>query len=159
MVDGVSEIGLFTTDLTLAELKPLRARQLMAEHDQEHNGKPDDLNGDGAIDERDPVLLPATTVVRDAHAASLFVHGFTFCSEAKRLVSDHRGDAAAEYKKFSRWGWMACSATSRTRRWRLGAAEPARSTSRWACFKLGRCPLCFLRLPTTRTDRKGWPAL
>ena len=134
MVDGVSEIGLFTTDLTLAELKTLRARQLMAERDQSHNGKPDDLNGDGAIDERDRELLPATTVVRNAHAAGLFVHAFTFCSEAKRLVSDYRGDAAAEYKKFSRWGWTACSATSRTRRWRPVAAELARRSPRWGLF-------------------------
>ena len=106
----------------------------MAERDQEHNGKPDDLNGDGAIDERDRVLLPATTVVRDAHAAGLFVHAFTFRSEAKRLVSDYRGDAAAEYKKFSRWGWTACSATSRTRRWRPVAAELARRSPRWGLF-------------------------
>ena len=91
MVDGVAGTGWFTSDLTLAGLKPLRSRQLMAERDQSHNGKPDDLNGDGAIDERDRVLLPAATVVRDSHATSLFAHAFTFCSEAKRLVSDYRG--------------------------------------------------------------------
>ena len=106
----------------------------MAERDQSHNGKPDDLNGDGAIDERDRVLLPAATVVRDAHATSLFAHTFTFCSEAKRLVSDYRGDAAAEYKMFSRWVWTACSATSRTRRWLPVAAELARRSPRWGLF-------------------------
>ena len=80
--------GWFTSELTTVGLKTLRARQPMAERDQSHNGKPDDLNSDGAIDYRDRVLLPATTVVRDAHAAGLFVHAFTFCSEARRLVSD-----------------------------------------------------------------------
>ena len=50
------------------------------------------------------MLLPPTPVVRDAHAAGLFVHPFTFRSEAKRLVSDYRGDAAAEYKKFFEMG-------------------------------------------------------
>ena len=115
-------------------MKTLRSRQLMAERDQSHNGKPDDLNGDGAIDERDRVLLPAATVVRDAHATSLFAHAFTFCSEAKRLASDYRGDAAAEYKMFSRWVWTACSATSRTRRWLPVAAELARRSPRWGLF-------------------------
>jgi glycerophosphoryl diester phosphodiesterase len=78
----------------------LPARQVDANGD----GKPDDLNGDGVIDERDRVLLPPTPVVRDAHSAGLFVHPFTFRSEAKRLVSDYRGDAAAEYRKFFEMG-------------------------------------------------------
>ena len=76
----------------------------MAERDQEHNGKPDDLNGDGDIDESDRVQLPATTVISDAHPSGLLVHAFTFRREAKRLVSDYRGDAAAEYKKFFEMG-------------------------------------------------------
>lgn len=64
------------------------------------DGKPKDLNGDGAIDERDRVLLPATDVVKNAHAAGLFVHSWTFRSEPKRLASDFKGDPAAEYKAF-----------------------------------------------------------
>ena len=78
----------------------LSARQL----DSNKDGKPDDLNGDGVIDERDRVLLAPTSVVKDAHAAGLFVHAFTFRSEAKRLLSDYQGDAAAEYKKFFELG-------------------------------------------------------
>lgn len=64
------------------------------------DGKPRDLNGDGAIDERDRVLLPPTDVVKNAHAAGLFVHTWTFRSEPKRLASDFKGDPAAEYKAF-----------------------------------------------------------
>ncbi len=56
--------------------------------DKNGDGKPDDLNNDGTIDERDRVLMAPTSVVADAHAAGLFVHTWTFRSEAKRLASD-----------------------------------------------------------------------
>ncbi len=72
--------------------------------DANHDGKPDDLNGDGKIDERDRVMLPATAVVKNAHAAGLFVHAYTFRSEARRLASDFKGDPKAEYKLFYNLG-------------------------------------------------------
>jgi glycerophosphoryl diester phosphodiesterase len=68
------------------------------------DGKPTDLNGDGRIDERDRVLLPPTSVVADAHAAGLFVHTWTFRNEGRRLASDFKGDAAAEYRAFYNLG-------------------------------------------------------
>ena len=68
--------------------------------DRNHDGQPDDLNGDGTIDERDRVLLAPTEVVKNAHAAGLFVHPYTFRSEAKRLASDFKGDPQAEYRLF-----------------------------------------------------------
>ena len=68
--------------------------------DANNDGKPDDLNADGKIDERDRVMMPATAVVPNAHAAGLFVHAYTFRSEAKRLASDFKGDPKAEYKLF-----------------------------------------------------------
>ncbi|MGX5736198.1 glycerophosphodiester phosphodiesterase [Bosea thiooxidans] len=64
------------------------------------DGKPKDLNGDGAIDERDRTLIAPSHVVKDAHAAGLIVHAWTFRSEPKRLASDYKGDAAAEYKAY-----------------------------------------------------------
>ena len=64
------------------------------------DGKPQDLNGDGAIDERDRTLIAPTNVVKDAHAAGLLVHSWTFRSEPKRLTSDFKSDAGAEYKAF-----------------------------------------------------------
>lgn len=64
------------------------------------DGKPQDLNKDGAIDERDRVLTAPSTLVRDAHAAGLVVFTWTFRSEPKRLTSDFKGDAAAEYRTF-----------------------------------------------------------
>lgn len=64
------------------------------------DGKPQDLNCDGAIDERDRTLIAPTNVVKDAHAAGLLVHSWTFRSEPKRLTSDFKGEAGAEYKAF-----------------------------------------------------------
>lgn len=93
---GLREIKTYADGIGPWKAYLLPARQVDANGD----GKPDDLNGDGLIDARDRVLLPPTTVVKDAHAAGLFVHAFTFRSEPSRLVSDYRGDAAAEYKKF-----------------------------------------------------------
>lgn len=72
--------------------------------DANKDGKPDDLNGDGKIDERDRVMMPATSVLKDAHAAGLFVHAYTFRNEAKRLASDFKGDPKAEYKLFFNLG-------------------------------------------------------
>ena len=72
--------------------------------DANKDGKPDDLNGDGKIDERDRVMMAPTEVVKNAHAAGLFVHAYTFRSEAKRLASDFKGDPKAEYQLFYQLG-------------------------------------------------------
>lgn len=68
------------------------------------NKEPIDANQDGAIDERDRTLLPATSVVADAHKQGLFVHPYTFRSEARRLVSNDQGDPRAEYRRFFELG-------------------------------------------------------
>jgi glycerophosphoryl diester phosphodiesterase len=64
------------------------------------DSKPNDLNADGIIDERDRVLLAPTSLVDDAHALGLFVHARTFHNEPHRLVSDFGSDPAKEYKAF-----------------------------------------------------------
>ncbi len=68
--------------------------------DVNNDGKPDDLNGDGKIDDRDRVMMAPTNVVKDAHAAGLVVHPYTFRNEARRLASNFKGDPKAEYKLF-----------------------------------------------------------
>lgn len=68
------------------------------------DGKPRDLNGDGKITDADRVLLPPTDVVKNAHAAGLFVHPYTFRNEAPGLVSDYKGDPKAEYRRFYQLG-------------------------------------------------------
>ncbi len=72
--------------------------------DANSDGKSDDLNNDGAIDERDRTLIAPTNVVKDAHAAGLFVHAYTFRNEARRLASDFKGDPKAEYRRFFELG-------------------------------------------------------
>ena len=72
--------------------------------DANKDGKADDLNGDGKIDERDRVMMAPTDVVKNAHAEGLFVHAYTFRNEAKRLASDFKGDPKAEYKLFFNLG-------------------------------------------------------
>jgi glycerophosphoryl diester phosphodiesterase len=68
------------------------------------DGKPQDLNGDGKITDADRVLLPPTDVIKNAHAAGLFVHAFTFRNEPELLVSNYKGDPKAEYKRFFELG-------------------------------------------------------
>jgi glycerophosphoryl diester phosphodiesterase len=45
-------------------------------------------------------VLPPTTVVRDAHAAGLFVHAWTMRSEPAFLSPSYNGDPAAEVRQF-----------------------------------------------------------
>ena len=68
------------------------------------DGKPKDLNGDGKITDADRVLLLPTEVIKNAHAAGLFVHAFTFRNEKELLVSDYKADPKAEYKRFYELG-------------------------------------------------------
>jgi glycerophosphoryl diester phosphodiesterase len=68
--------------------------------DADKDGKADDVNKDGAVDERDRTLLPATSLVSDAHAAGLLVHAYTFRNEPRRLASDYNGNPLEEYKAF-----------------------------------------------------------
>ncbi len=94
-VEGLKEIKTYADGV--APWKPyiLAGKQVLGD-----DGKPQDLNKDGVIDERDRVLIAPTDVVKDAHAAGLFVHSWTFRSEPKRLASNYKGDPAAEYKAF-----------------------------------------------------------
>lgn len=93
---GLAEIKTYADGVGPWKPYILPARQV----DRNGDGKPDDLNGDGKQDERDRVLLEPTNLVQDAHAAGLFVHTWTFRSEPRRLASDFKDDAGAEYKAF-----------------------------------------------------------
>jgi glycerophosphoryl diester phosphodiesterase len=64
------------------------------------NGACADTNGDGAIDERDRQLMPATDVVTNAHKLGLVVHPYTFRNEQRRLASNYQGNAINEYLAF-----------------------------------------------------------
>lgn len=68
--------------------------------DRDGDGQPDDLNGDGAVNDADKVSVQ-TSLIDDAHAAGLLVHAFTFRNEARRyLLSDYNEAPAQEYLHF-----------------------------------------------------------
>jgi glycerophosphoryl diester phosphodiesterase len=94
--EGLAEIKSYAD--VLAPWKPylLPTKQV----DRSSDGRPDDLNGDGATDERDRVLATPTNVINDAHAAGLLVYTWTFRSEPKRLAASFEGNPEAEYKAF-----------------------------------------------------------
>lgn len=94
-LEGLKEISAYADGVGPWKPYLLAGKQMIGA-----NGKPQDLNGDGAIDERDRVLIAPTNVVRDAHAVGLFVHTWTFRSEPKRLASSFKGDPVAEYQAF-----------------------------------------------------------
>lgn len=98
--EGLKEIATYADGI--GPWKPYLIPSRLLDDDQD--GQPDDLNGDGLLDERDRVMMEPTDVVRNAHAAGLFVHPYTFRSEAKRLASDFQGDPQTEYRLFYKLG-------------------------------------------------------
>ena len=68
--------------------------------DSNNDNAPDDINGDGKIDNRDFKKLPATDLIKRAHQKKLMVHVYTFRDELYRLLSDYKNDPEAEYKDF-----------------------------------------------------------
>jgi glycerophosphoryl diester phosphodiesterase len=68
--------------------------------DANNDGKADDVNGDGAVNDADKTTLPPSSLVRDAHAVGLQVHPYTFRNEARYLASDYKNDPQAEYRQF-----------------------------------------------------------
>jgi glycerophosphoryl diester phosphodiesterase len=97
---GLREIKTYADGIGPWKPYLISARQI----DRNNDGKMDDLNGDGKMDERDRMLMQPSSVVRDAHAAGLFVHAYTFRNEPRRLASDYKDDPKAEYEMFYKLG-------------------------------------------------------
>jgi glycerophosphoryl diester phosphodiesterase len=93
---GLAEIKTYADGVGPWKRYLVAAKQIDADAD----GKPDDLNGDGRIDERDRVLLPPSSLIKDAHALGLFVHTWTFRNEPRRLASDYKDDPVLELNMF-----------------------------------------------------------
>jgi glycerophosphoryl diester phosphodiesterase len=74
---GLAEIKTYADGVGPWKPYIMSAKQI----DRDADGKPDDLNGDGKIDERDRALMPTSGLVKDAHDVGLFVHTWTFRSE------------------------------------------------------------------------------
>ncbi|WP_290598598.1 phytase [Anabaena sp. AL93] len=68
--------------------------------DNNNDGKPDDLNNDGVINDADKVTLAPTSLVSDAHKEGLVVHPYTFRNESRSLASDYNNNPELEYRQF-----------------------------------------------------------
>jgi glycerophosphoryl diester phosphodiesterase len=72
--------------------------------DTNGDGRADDVNDDGAVNDADKRTTPPTNLVRLAHGLGLFVHTWTFRNELGTLAADYGGDPRAEYLQFFRLG-------------------------------------------------------
>jgi glycerophosphoryl diester phosphodiesterase len=72
--------------------------------DANGDGKADDVNKDGVVNDADKTTLPPTTLVQDAHNAGLLVHPYTFRSEDRYLAADYKGKLELEIQQFYQLG-------------------------------------------------------
>jgi glycerophosphoryl diester phosphodiesterase len=72
--------------------------------DNNNDGNPDDLNGDGQISDGDRLTGNPTTLIADAHAAGLLVHLYTLRNESFFLPASYGGDPINEYKQLIELG-------------------------------------------------------
>ncbi|MDZ8064842.1 MAG: esterase-like activity of phytase family protein [Nostoc sp. DedQUE08] len=72
--------------------------------DANGDGKADDVNNDGVVNDADKTTLPPTTLIQDAHNAGLQVHPYTFRAEDQYLAADYKGQLALEIQQFYQLG-------------------------------------------------------
>ncbi len=72
--------------------------------DANNDGKADDINGDGAVNDADKTLLAPSSLITDAHKAGLQVHLYTLRNEPRYLAADYKGDPEAEVKQYIQLG-------------------------------------------------------
>ncbi|MEH2109907.1 esterase-like activity of phytase family protein [Nostoc sp.] len=72
--------------------------------DANSDGKADDVNRDGAVNDADKTTLPPSTLIQDAHNAGLQVHPYTFRAEDQYLAADYKGKLALEIQQFYQLG-------------------------------------------------------
>jgi glycerophosphoryl diester phosphodiesterase len=94
--EGLKEIATYADGIGAWKFMIISSKGVDANGD----GKADDVNKDGLVNETDRTSLPATALVSNAHAANLLVHAYTFRNEPRRLTSTYNGDPAEEYKAF-----------------------------------------------------------
>jgi glycerophosphoryl diester phosphodiesterase len=69
----------------------------------DNDGKADDINKDGKIDDSDKTALSPTNLISEAHKRG-FVHTYTFRNESHRLSKDYNNDPILEYQAFYKLG-------------------------------------------------------
>ena len=72
--------------------------------DANNDGKADDVNGDGVVNDADKTLTAPTSLIQDAHQAGLLVHLYTLRNEPRYLAADYKGDPEAELKQYIQLG-------------------------------------------------------
>ncbi len=72
--------------------------------DADGDGKADDVNQDGAVNDADMSLLPPSTLIQDAHQAGLQIHPYTFRNEDRYLAADYQGKPELEFQQFYQLG-------------------------------------------------------
>ncbi|MDB9309469.1 5'/3'-nucleotidase SurE [Aphanizomenon sp. CS-733/32] len=72
--------------------------------DNNNDGKPDDLNSDGVINDADKVTLAPSSLVSDAHKEGLLVHPYTFRNESRYLASNYNNNPELEFRQFINLG-------------------------------------------------------
>jgi glycerophosphoryl diester phosphodiesterase len=98
--DGLKEIARYADGIGPWKRQIVSVKGMDANGD----GKADDVNGDGAVNDADKTLTPPTSLVKDAHAADLLVHPYTFRNEERFLAADYKGDPELEYRQFIQLG-------------------------------------------------------
>ena len=68
--------------------------------DDDRDGRADDRNGDGAVDDADRSALPSGRLIEQAHAAGLVVHTWTMRNEGRFLLADYQANPVSEILQF-----------------------------------------------------------
>ena len=68
--------------------------------DDDGDGKADDVNGDGIVDDADRTTIAPSSLIDDAHAVGLIVHTWTFRNETRYLASTYGDNPVQEFLQF-----------------------------------------------------------
>ena len=68
--------------------------------DDDGDGKADDVNGDGVVDDADRTTIAPSSLIDDAHAVGLIVHTWTFRNETTFLASTYGDNPVQEFLQF-----------------------------------------------------------
>ncbi|MEA5519782.1 glycerophosphodiester phosphodiesterase family protein [Limnoraphis robusta Tam1] len=98
--EGLAEIATYADGIGPSKRRIIPAVTV----DNDANGEPDDLDGDGQITDADRVLGEATSLIDEAHDAGLLVHPYTLRNESVFLASDYNGNPEVEYEQFIQLG-------------------------------------------------------
>jgi glycerophosphoryl diester phosphodiesterase len=98
--EGLAEVATYASGIGPSKRLIIPAQTV----DEDGNGEPDDLDGDGTITDADRVLGEPTSLIDDAHEAGLLVHPYTFRDDSVFLASDYNGNPQLEYEQIIRLG-------------------------------------------------------